>query len=171
MRTVEHTDAEGKPFRLSDGDRQQLNMFLRKLGFNEDEAAAAVAHLEAGGDLRDLDGHGQRLSTMDPAETIDVSASEIEVLGRAFRLKADQRDTLNKLFAGNDKQLTPGALKTGLLTLSQEMGKRAESDIKLNQALEDSLSKIRQAIFWTGRKSSRPPITAAPKSFAERSPV
>ena len=148
MHTVEHTDAEGKPaFALSDGDRQQLNMFLRKLGFNEDEAAAAVAHLEAGGDLRVWTAMAQRLSTMDPAETIDVSASEIEVLGRAFRLKADQRDTLNKLFAGNDKQLTPGALKTGLLTLSQEMGKRAESDIKLNQALEDSLSKIRQAIL------------------------
>lgn len=148
LRKTEHTDAEGKPaFALSDGERQELNMFLRKLGFNENEAAAAVAHLEGGGDLKVWTAIAQRLSMMDPAEAIDVSASEINVLGRAFRLNAEQRDTLNKLFAGNDKQLSPDALKTGLLTLSQEMGKRAESDIKLNQALEDSLGKIRQAIL------------------------
>ena len=148
LRSTEHIDIDGKPaYALSDGDRQELNMFLRKLGFNEDEAAAAVAHLEAGGDLKVWTAVAQRLSMMNPADTIDVSASEIGVLGRAFRLNAEQRDTLNKLFAGQDKQLSPDALKTGLLTLSQEMGKRAESDAKLKQALEDSLGKIRQAIL------------------------
>ena len=148
LRKTEHTDIDGKPAHaLSDGDRQELNMFLRKLGFNEDEAASAVAHLEGGGDLKVWMAMAQRLAMMDPAETIDVSASEIDVLSRAFRLNADQRDALNKLFAGEDKQLSAKDLKTGLLTLSQEMGKRAESDAKLNQALEDSLGKIRQAIL------------------------
>ena len=148
MRKVEHTDAEGNPtFALSDGDRQQLNMFLRKLGFNEDDAAAAVAHLEGGGDLKVWVAIAQRLSKMNPEEAIDVSASEIDTLGRAFRLNGQQRDILNKLFAGQDKQLSPENLKSALTTLSQEMGKRAESDAKLNKALEDSLGKIRQAIM------------------------
>ena len=148
MRKIERKDADGKPvFALSDGDRQQLTMFLRKLGFSEDDALTAINHLESGGDINVWVAIAQRLSKMNPEEAIDVSASEMDALGRAFRLNGQQRDVLNKLFAGEDKQLTPENLKSALAVLSQEMGKRNASDVKLNQALEDSLSKIRQAIL------------------------
>ena len=148
LRKSNHKDADGNPaFALSDGDRQQLNMFLRKLGFSEDDAAAAVAHLEGGGDINVWVAIAQRLSRMNPEEAIDVSASEIDVLGRAFRLNGQQRDILNKLFAGEDKQLSPESLKSALATLAQEMAQRNKSDAKLNQALEDSLGKIRQALL------------------------
>ena len=148
LRKSDLKDADGKPaFALSDGDRQQLNMFLRKLGFSEDDAAAAVAHLEGGGDINIWVAIAQRLSAMNPEEAIDVSAAEIDVLGRAFRLNGQQRDILNKLFAGEDKQLSPENLKSALSTLSQEVAQRNKSDAKLNQALEDSLGKIRQAIL------------------------
>ena len=148
LRKTDLKDADGKPaFALSDSDRQQLNMFLRKLGFSEDDAAAAIAHLEGGGDINVWVAIAQRLSAMNPEEAIDVSASEIDVLGRAFRLNGQQRDILNKLFAGEDKQLSPENLKAALSALAEEMGQRNKSDAKLNQALEDSLGKIRQAIL------------------------
>ena len=148
LRQTHRTDAEGKPaFAFSDSQRQELGLFLRKMGFSEDSAADALNQLEGGGDVRIWAAMVQRLSMMDPKDTIGVSRSEVDSLGRAFRLNDKQRDMLGKMFGDADKELSPENLKAALATLSQEMAKRNESDVKLAQALQDSFSKLRQSIL------------------------
>ncbi len=140
---------EELPFLISDAELRELNVFFQKLGFSMEEASKAVDHLRNGGDVQVWAAMSQRLNALDrqdPTQTIDVSAREIDTLAKLLRLDTDQRETLAKLFAGEDKQLTPTALQKALGTIAGEMARRNASDGKLDEAMQASLEKIRTAL-------------------------
>ncbi|NJB68458.1 flagellar hook-length control protein FliK [Desulfobaculum xiamenense] len=128
---------------LTQDESRQLQNLFQKMGFAPQKAESLVGDLTRGKFSSVWQAVGDKLASLPPDATIDVSAGELELLGRTVKLSDQAIGRLKALLGGRDgASVGVAGLQQMMTQLKSEVAADVEAEGNAMQKLQETLGAI-----------------------------
>lgn len=148
------------PVQLDMNETRQLQMFFQKMGFTPQQSQNLMGQLEHGQYSNVWNQLGKRLNGMQDTGLLDVTSSDLALLGKAAQLSDKGMARLNALMQGTgDAALPVKGFRTVMSQLKSELANDAKQDDAAPKKIQENLGQILEAALSRAETNARPDST------------
>ncbi|SKA69873.1 flagellar hook-length control protein FliK [Desulfobaculum bizertense] len=148
------------PVQLDMNETRQLQMFFQKMGFTPQQSQNLMGQLEHGQYSTVWNQLGKRLNGMQDTGLLDVTSSDLALLGKAAQLSDKGMARLKALMQGTgDAALPVKGFRTVMSQLKSELAKDAKQDDAAPKKIQENLGQILEAALSRAETNARPDST------------